>query len=248
MLNEQSRLIIASTKKFQTTGSDAAILPGNRTIVPGDQLIAQVWLRDKTTQFRGYPFQQTVPSSGEIFIPDVGAVIVAGKTVAEMKALISDHFSRILKDPTILLERISKLEPTLSPATALSLTADRQAILLIPHVVIMGRVTAPGIYPLEQGLTVRDALAQSGQIDEFADTKRIYIVRGSLTKPEVVRINLNRIQRGNDLAQNYLLQPNDAIYVPAVRMWVAYDYIRTALLPITAVRDAVWVGTSAVVK
>jgi protein involved in polysaccharide export with SLBB domain len=241
MLKEQSTKIIESVKKEQTKGD-------NQTFSPNDQLIIQVWLHDRTTQFKGYPFQQVIPPSGEVFIPDVGAVVASGKTVSELKSLITTHFTKTLREPTIMVERIRKIESVISTTTGWSQTADRQAAQLIPHIIVMGWVGAPGIYPLEPGLTVREALALSGKLDENGDYKKIYLVRGSVRNPTVTRINLNKILRGDDLSKNYVLQPNDAIYVAPVKMWTAYDYIRTALLPISAVRDAVWVGTSAAIK
>lgn len=239
ILNEQSNKIIASAKNNQTKTDD-------QTFSPNDQLIVQVWLRDRATQFKGYPFQYIIPPSGEVFIPDVGAVAASGKTVAEIKSLITAHFAKTLRDPTIMVERIRKIDSVISSTTGWSQTADRQAAQLIPHIIIMGWVGSPGVYPLEPGLTVREALALSGKLDENGDYKRIYLVRGSVKNPVITRINLNKILRGDDLAMNFVLQPNDAIYVAPVKMWTAYDYIRTFLLPISAVRDAVWVGSSAV--
>jgi hypothetical protein len=40
---------------------------------------------------------------------------------------------------------------------------------------------------------------------------------------------------------NVRLHHNDAVYVPPARLWRAYETIRAALLPITAVRDAILV-------
>jgi protein involved in polysaccharide export with SLBB domain len=244
VLNEQSQKIIASTKKEQVATDD-------HKFAPNDQITIQVWLRDRITQFKGYPFQQVVPPSGEIFIPDVGAVTVTGKTPAELKVLVSSHFVKTLRDPTILVERIRKIEPVVtpppSPATGWTQTADRQASQLIPHIIIMGWVGEPGVYPIEPGLRIREALALTGKIDENGDYKRIYLVRGSVKNPQVMRINMNKILRGEDLNSNILLQPNDAIYVAPIKMWTAYDYIRTILMPISAVRDAVWVGSNALI-
>jgi len=239
MLNEQSSKIIASVKKEQSRIDDLVFSHN-------DQLIIQVWLRDRTTQFKGYPYQQIIPPSGEIFFPDIGAVMVAGMTTAQLKALVTDHFTKTLKEPTVLVERIRKFDSVASSTAGWSQTADRQAAQLMPHIIVMGWVGEPGVYPLEPGLTVKEALALSGKLDIDGDYKRIYLVRGNIKNPEVARINLNRILRGQDLSKNYVLQPNDAIYVAPVKMWTAYDYIRTILMPISAVRDAVWVGSSAV--
>ena len=231
LLNEQSMGIIASVKKEQPVNSNQ--------IMPGDELVIQVWLRDRVTQFRGFPLQQTVPASGEIFVPDFGSVIVTSKTDSELKILLSKHFEKTLREPTIIVEHAQKIATT----TAMS---EKQAIQTVRHVVIMGWIASPNLYPFEPGMTIRSALAQSGEVKEFADITRIFVVRGSIDKPTVIRVNLKKALLGKDMSQNILLHPNDAIYVPCIRMWIAYDVIRKALLPISAVRDAVWVGTSAI--
>lgn len=227
MLNEQGKRIIAEVDKLDTKGFGR--------FEPTDILTVQVWLRDRKTQFGGFPLQQMVPQSGQVFIPGIGLTEVAGKTSAELKTLLSLYFDTILRGSTVVVEHTQK---------QIQGREWRQSILAVRHVTVMGWVRRAGICPIEPGVTVLDAIAFAGGLAEFANVRKIYLIRGSIDDPEVIRINLAKILTGKAPSQNIALEPNDAIYVPPVGMWKAYDVIRKALLPITGVRDAVWTASS----
>lgn len=217
MLQEQSEQIIAEVQKRNSRGADR--------IIPADELIIEVWMRDRKTQFDGFPFRRQVPSSGRIFIPSMGLTMVTGKTDAEVKVLLSEHFDKILKNATVVVEHGREL-------------VQGQPVLGKSYVSLLGWVVKPGLYTLEPGLTtLRDLVANGGGMKEFANTRRVYVVRGDVDDPQIMKIDFARIRIGK--AHNIILFHNDAVYVPPVRMWRGYDFIRIVLLPLTAVRDAV---------
>lgn len=218
MVQEQSEQIIAEVQSNPR---------GEDRIIPNDELTVEVWMRDQKTQFAGFPLNRTVPGSGGVFIPHIGLTTVTGKTDNEVKVLLSEYFDKILNDATVVVEHSRK-------------RIEGQPVQGISYVSLLGWVQKPGLYELEPGVTtLRDVIATAGDMKEFADTKGVYLVRGPVDDPEVIKINFARVRVGRNLAQNYVLHHNDAIYVPPVRMWNVYDFIRIVLLPITAVRDAV---------
>ncbi|MFO7870648.1 MAG: polysaccharide biosynthesis/export family protein [Kiritimatiellia bacterium] len=210
---------------------------GDSTIRPKDKLTVEIWLKDGRNQFDGFPFERDVPQSGEVFIPHFGVCEAAGKSNSQLEEELTRFFSRILKEPTVVVEHEQKLPPNW-----------RQSVLSVRHVTVMGWVSKPGLYRYEPGVTVREIIAHAGDLRRFADTKKIYLVRGDVREPDVHRINIADILKGKDLRTNYVLQPNDALYVPPIAMWKTYDAISKALLPISAVRDAVWVAGSSAVR
>lgn len=227
MLNMQSEQIISEINQPKESATEF--------IMASDNLIIQVWLRDKKTQFTGFPVQQEIPRSGEVFIPNIGVITVLGKTDEQIKAILSEHFDKILVDATLVVEHSQKIRPN-----------QQNTVQEGRYVSVMGWVRKPGLYPLGQGsMTLRDAIAVAGGSEQFAAKRRVYLVRGDIKKPKVIQIDLENIQRGKDISSNFTLFHNDAIYVPPVKMWKAYDVIRTALLPITGVRDALLTGASA---
>ena len=221
MLEDQSREIISDFKKAQQNVE--------AKVVPGDEIIVEVWLKDKLTQFEGFPLKKTVPDSGDDFVPHLGIVNVKEKTSSDLQFMLAEHFGRMLNAPTVIVECRQKELPWRA-----------ETFQAVRHVVVMGWVAKPGIYQFEQGLSLRNAIANAGDIKDFGNWKKIYVVRGSSENPEVLKVNLAVALTGKDVTQNILLQPSDAIYVPPIKMWKAYNFFRTLLLPIRAVRDTIF--------
>ncbi len=220
MLKEQSARIIAEAK-LQKNAADI--------IRQNDTISIQVWLRDKKNQMQGFPLKEKIPGSGSIFIPDIGPTKIIGRTDAELTEQLTLHFGKILNEPTVVVEHEQE-------------SNAKQADLTERHVTIMGWIKQPGLHPFREGMTIRDLVAAAGGTTIFANTKGIYVVRGSVDNPEVIRVNLKKIVKGENIEGNVHIEPNDAVYVPSVAMWKAYDVIRIALLPLSAVRDAVWIS------
>ncbi|MCC6262504.1 MAG: SLBB domain-containing protein [Bryobacterales bacterium] len=75
---------------------------------------------------------------------------------------------------------------------------------------ITGEVGRPGSYPLLSTTTVLDALTNSGGFRDFANKKKITIIRGE----ERFRFNYNDVIEGKHMEQNIELQNGDLIVVP----------------------------------
>ena len=74
----------------------------------------------------------------------------------------------------------------------------------------MGEVQKPGSYPLVVPTTVLEALVNAGGFREFANTKKIIILRnGKERRP----FNYKDVTKGKRTEQNIMLQPGDQIIV-----------------------------------
>ena len=228
LLQDQSSRLIEQARMIEVQRS--------RTVQANDLLHIEVWMQDRSTQFKGFPLDKTVPSTCEVFIPYFGLTIVSGKTDKELADLLSEQFNKILKNSLVVVTHSQN-----------HLLGDRYSVQGVRHISIMGWVGRPGLYPIESYTKLNEAIAGAGGIADFGDLRNMYLVRGSVEKPTVLRIDLAKIMKGKDLTQNVVLEANDAIYVPPIKMWMAYDFIRKALLPITGVRDAVWTASSPVI-
>ena len=62
-------------------------------------------------------------------------------------------------------------------------------------------------------MTVLQALSSAG-ISQFANIKRIYVLRTSNGKQEKLPVNYRNLLKGEQIEQNYVLQPGDTIVVP----------------------------------
>jgi protein involved in polysaccharide export with SLBB domain len=100
----------------------------------------------------------------------------------------------------------------------------------IPLVSVSGRTRAPGQYPLEPGMTVRDLIRAGGGLDEAA-----YALNAELTRfeagpnqsrqTEVVEVSLADVLAGNPAA-DLPLRPYDVLMIKQVPEWSEQGRIR----------------------
>ncbi len=83
------------------------------------------------------------------------------------------------------------------------------------RVYVFGEVDKPGVYTFT-GAEMRlfDAVSQAGGITVFATEASTKIVRGDITRPEVVSANLKMLIEEGDQTQNIALANGDLVYVP----------------------------------
>jgi polysaccharide export outer membrane protein len=70
-------------------------------------------------------------------------------------------------------------------------------------VYVYGQVRNPGVYPIGQETTVRQALALAGGVSEFGAANRVFVLRLENGKEREIKVQLNDV-----------LKPGDTIVVP----------------------------------
>jgi protein involved in polysaccharide export with SLBB domain len=80
------------------------------------------------------------------------------------------------------------------------------------EVYVMGAVQQPQAVPYRQGLTVAGAVASAYGTITGAYLTHVAVVRGSLTRPQLMIVDYKHVIRGE--AMDIALQPNDIVYVP----------------------------------
>ncbi len=83
---------------------------------------------------------------------------------------------------------------------------------LSKEIYVLGEVHRADMFAFTQGMPLSKALVVARGFTRDADITRVHLVRGSLTSPEVYRINLKQVLAGN--MRDVPLQPGDIIYVP----------------------------------
>jgi polysaccharide export outer membrane protein len=82
------------------------------------------------------------------------------------------------------------------------------------QVFVLGEVNHPRSMPYRYTTTLLEAVTSAGGFNETTACKRsVCIVRGSLTKPEIIIVNFNKIVSGKE--NNIVLDPGDIVYVPS---------------------------------
>lgn len=131
-----------------------------------------------------------IDRNGEIQLPEVGSLKVAGKTVAEASRDVRAALAKAYRD----LERFSlRLK-------------DRRLV-----VAVAGQVKTPGTLDLAGDATVQVAIAGAGGILAGAQLDRIKIIRAG----KATEINYKRYLDTGDLTLLPALEPLDVIFVPS---------------------------------
>jgi len=163
--------------------NSAAVDPKTYVIGAQDILMIKVW---REQDFTG-PY--TVRPDGKITIPLVGDVQASGLTPErlgeQLKQALSDYIN--------------------SPDVSVSLQAVNSKKFFIT-----GEVMRAGEYPLAIPTKVFDALSNAGGFRDFANKKKIIIIRG----PERIKFNYQDILKGKNLEQNIFLENGDTVVVP----------------------------------
>jgi polysaccharide export outer membrane protein len=134
-----------------------------------------------------------VNPNGMIYFPLVGYVDVIGKTVDNIRLILTMRLRRYITNPQVNV-RVSDFRGQ--------------------KVYVFGEVLKPSFLPLnDQPLTIAEALTLSGNIDPTAaDPSHIYVIRGSFTHPRIYWLNA-KTPDALLLAEHFNLQPNDILYV-----------------------------------
>jgi len=156
-------------------------------IGPNDILNIHVWREEALTR------DVTVMADGRIAFPLIGEIMAQGKTVEGIKQIITQKLKKYVSDPNVtVIVRESRSR----------------------RIYTIGKLSAPGSFPLVAGMTVLQALSASGGFTEWADTKNILIIRRKGSVEERLQFNYKEFIDGRNVEQNILLQPNDTIVVP----------------------------------
>jgi polysaccharide export outer membrane protein len=160
--------------------------------------------------------QQTIPGylvdkNGEIELPFVGKIKLAGYTTIQARDTITAAISQYIKNPIVNIKFANF------------------------KVTVLGEVAKPSTYimPTEK-VTVFDALGQAGDLTIYGRREDVLVIRDTLdNRKNMVHLNLNS---KNIMSSPYFyLQPNDVVYVePNKSKAASTDAARNRMLTITA--------------
>lgn len=169
--------------------SIGAAVDSNYKLTPSDVIEIEVYQENdlkKTARIEG---------DGTVSLALIGKVEVAGLTVSEAKALITDLYNReYLVDP-----QISVLVITFSPKV----------------IRVLGSVNNPGVVelPYDRDLTLTEAIAEVRGISRLGNPKALKIKRVSDDQTEQIEINFSKILTDPDV-EDIVLKEGDTIWVP----------------------------------
>jgi len=156
-------------------------------IGPEDVLSIYVWKEDA--------FTRTVPvrMDGKISLPLIDDVQAAGYTARQLKEVLTNKLKEFVGNPNVSV--------TVVEANSFK-------------VFISGQVRSPGVYRLKSETSLLEFIAMVGGFTDWANQKKILIIRREGGKEKRFTVNYKKIVSGKDPDSNIILKTGDTIIVP----------------------------------
>ncbi len=160
-----------------------AVDPEKYQIGPEDLLFVRVWREPDFT------LPVAVRPDGKITMPLIGEVRAAGQSPLQLTAALKQQLLQYLNNPDV----------------SVFVTEVRSKKFYID-----GEVNRPGSFALVTPTSVLEALSRGGGFREFANSKKIRVLRNG----EILRFNYKEVTNGKRLEQNITVENGDHIIVP----------------------------------
>jgi len=178
----------ASVQPAESPKSDTntSVAGPDYVIGPEDVLHIAVWKESDLTA--------TLPvrPDGKISLPLLNDVQAAGLTPMQLADSLTEKLKKYVASPRV---------------TVVVSSINSKRIFMV------GEVGHAGPLPMLPNMTVLQALSSAG-MTQFANTKKIYVMRVQNGKQEKLPVNYRKLVKGEQMEQNYILQPGDTIVVP----------------------------------
>jgi polysaccharide export outer membrane protein len=161
----------------------APVDPKTFVIGAEDTLLIQVWREPELTR------PVLVRPDGKINLPLIREIQAAGRTPDQLAADLQKALGEYIKNPevTVTVNQVNSKK-----------------------YYVTGEVGRTGAFPLVVPTHVLDALTNAGGFREFANTKKIVVLRNG----ERLKFNYKEVIKGKNPEQNILLENGDYIIVP----------------------------------
>jgi polysaccharide biosynthesis/export protein len=173
---------LTSPNKPSTEAVGAAVDPNKYIIGPEDILRVLVWREPDLTGI------YAVRPDGKITMPLIGELQAAGLTPEQLKKSLIEALLKYINNPdvTVMVQDVRSKK-----------------------YYIDGEVNRPGLFPLVTPTTVLEALSSAGGFKEFANQKKIRILRHGA----ILKFNYKEVTNGKHMEQNIYLENGDHIIV-----------------------------------
>jgi polysaccharide export outer membrane protein len=174
---------IDNAKPPVDASAEAPVDPDKYQIGAEDLLFVRVWREPDFT------LPVAVRPDGKITMPLIGEVRAAGLSPLQLTTALKQSLTQYLNNPDV----------------SVFVTEVRSKKFYID-----GEVNRPGSFALVMPTSVLEALSRGGGFRDFANTKKIRILRGG----EIRRFNYKEVTNGKHLEQNIEVENGDHVIVP----------------------------------
>ena len=156
-------------------------------IGPEDVLYIHVWREDTLSR--------TVPVriDGNISLPLIQEIKAVGLTPLQLKEALTKRLKEFIESPEVSV--------TVTEANSFK-------------VYVSGQIRTPGVVHLRSETTILQLIPMVGGFTDWANQKKILIIRKENGKEKRITVNYKKIIKGGDPGSNLILKAGDTIIVP----------------------------------
>lgn len=182
---QTSGTVVAKTSV--PTATKAATEDPGYVIGADDVLSINVWKEPEVSA------AVPVRPDGKISLALLNDVTAAGLTPTQLSSVITEKLKKYIDQPrvTVVVTQINSR-----------------------RYFVLGEVGRPGAFPLLPEMTVMQGLSSAGGLSQYADGKKVYVLRNDSGKTLKLPFNYKEVVKGHNPEQNVLLKPGDTIVVP----------------------------------
>jgi len=133
-----------------------------------------------------------VRPDGMISMPLLGDIQASGTTPLQLAGLIEAKLKKFMQNPKV----------------SVVLTEIHSKVIYL-----LGEVGKKGPVEMTPGMTLLEAISSAGGLTDFANSKKIYILRNEAGMQQKIPVHYKEALKG-DAALNLPLKPGDTIVVP----------------------------------
>lgn len=150
-----------------------------------------------------------VDPNGDVPIPKIGKVKLAGLTQLQAREKLLTEFRKWIVDPIIDVKVLNK------------------------EVTVLGELKSPGKFLLEkEANSLVELLGRAGDFDLYADRQAVQVIRTIDNQPHTMSIDLTRMDQF--AMKNIQILPGDVVYVPAKKSKLWDKRAGPSVLPVAS--------------
>jgi len=181
-----------SVESFHEEKPDAAYILG-----PNDVLFVSVYGKPELGSIlipagNSRLIGSRIDGFGNIYLPLVGSVNIAGLTVDEARLKLQEAYKEFIKKPSVVVE-----------------IADYQS----KPIYLIGQFRMPGTYFMDRPMTLIQGISLGKGLDTSANYRGARILR----EGKILPVDIYSLFREGDITQDIWLKAGDTIYVPDVK-------------------------------
>ncbi|HMF78071.1 MAG TPA: polysaccharide biosynthesis/export family protein [Bryobacteraceae bacterium] len=172
-----------STDTESKSAAGSSVDSNSYKVGPADVLSVKVWNEEK---FSG---PVVVHQDGMITLPLVGDLTAGGTTPKDIEKVIAAALAKYVMKPLVTV-------------TVQEVVSKRYYL--------DGMASHPGEYQLAVPTTILEAISKAGGLQDFANAKKIFVLRGD----KRISFNYKDVLHGKRMEQNIQVEPGDHIVIP----------------------------------